>query len=458
MKYVPKLDPDFSPIVLKLREYEEKVSKATQKQKLVICLERNKGYNYRYELDVFADNTGFDEENYEIVERIVKSLLWIAGGYKIYIAGSDYLYERLKADYAKGGNREFDALFMSHVYENEFTVLKADYHEVPPLNQEVIVLEKDLSGCRIGFDAGGSDRKVAAVIDGEVVYSEEVVWYPKINSDPEYHREHIMEAMRTAASHMPRVDAIGVSSAGIYVDNRVMMASLFLKVPNELYDAKVKNMYIDIVRTFGADIPFRVANDGDVAALAGAMELNDTQILGIAMGTSEAAGYTNENGNLTGWLNELAFVPVDFNKDSMIDEWSGDVGCGVKYFSQDGVIKLAEAGGYRFKRDLSPAQKLKEIQKLNDAGDALAERVFADIGIYLGYTIAYYARFYNLKHVLLLGRVTSGKGGNLIREWAEKTLYDEFPEHRHIKFHLPEEKNRRVGQAIAAASLPSLKR
>ncbi|MFA7530024.1 MAG: ROK family protein, partial [Bacilli bacterium] len=265
MKYVPKLDPDFSPIVLKLREYEEKVSKATQKQKLVICLERNKGYNYRYELDVFADNTGFDEENYEIVERIVKSLLWIAGGYKIYIAGSNYLYERLKADYAKGGNREFDALFMSHVYENEFTVLKADYHEVPPLNQEVIVLEKDLSGCRIGFDAGGSDRKVAAVIDGEVVYSEEVVWYPKINSDPEYHREHIMEAMRTAASHMPRVDAIGVSSAGIYVDNRVMMASLFLKVPNELYDAKVKNMYIDIVRTFGADIPFRVANDGDVA-------------------------------------------------------------------------------------------------------------------------------------------------------------------------------------------------
>ncbi|MFA6722568.1 MAG: ROK family protein, partial [Bacilli bacterium] len=268
----------------------------------------------------------------------------------------------------------------------------------------------------------------------------------------------IMEAMRTAASHMPRVDAIGVSSAGIYVDNRVMMASLFLKVPNELYDAKVKNMYIDIVRTFGADIPFRVANDGDVAAMAGAMELNDTQILGIAMGTSEAAGYTNENGNLTGWLNELAFVPVDFNKDSMIDEWSGDVGCGVKYFSQDGVIKLAEAGGYRFKPDLSPAQKLKEIQKLNDAGDALAERIFADIGIYLGYTIAYYARFYNLKHVLLLGRVTSGKGGNLIREWAKKTLYDEFPEHRHIKFHLPEEKNRRVGQAIAAASLPSLKR
>lgn len=457
MKYVPKLDPDFSPMVLKLREFQAKVAKASAKQKLIICLERNKGYNYRYELDIFPDGIGFDEENYEIVERIVKTLLWVAGGYKIYIAGSDYLYKRLKADYAPGGRREFDALFMGHVYENTFTVLKADYQNIPSLNQEKIVLENDLSGCRIGFDAGGSDRKVAAVVDGEVVYSEEVVWYPKINSDPEYHRAHITEAMQTAASHMPRVDAIGVSSAGIYVDNRVMMASLFLKVPNELYDAKVKDMYIEIAKTFG-DVPLLVANDGDVAALAGAMELNDTQILGIAMGTSEAAGYTNEEGNLTGWLNELAFVPVDFNKNSMIDEWSGDYGCGVKYFSQDGVIKLAEAGGYRFDSGLSPAQKLKEIQKLNEEGDELAEMIFSDIGIYLGYTIAYYAQFYRLKHILLLGRVTSGKGGNLIRAWAEKTLYDEFPEYRNIKFHLPDEKSRRVGQAIAAASLPRLKR
>jgi len=458
MKFVPALDPGFSPMILRLREYKQKVSKADKKQKFIICLERNKGYNYHYEIDIFKDNTGHDQENYEIIERLVKTLLWIAGGYKIYLAGSDYLFERLKTDYKKGGTREFDAEFMALVYEKEFTVIKVDYQDIPPLNQEIVMFEHDLSGCRIGFDAGGSDRKVSAVIDGKVIYSEEVVWYPKINSDPEYHYQNILEAMRTAASYLPRVDAIGVSSAGIYVDNRIMMASLFLKVPNNLFDKHVKNMYIDIAKTFGPDIPLRVANDGEVTALAGAMDLNDNQILGIAMGTSEAAGYINSEGNLTGWLNELAFVPIDFNKLSLVDEWSGDYGCGVKYFSQDSVIKLAEAGGYKFDANLSPAQKLKEIQKLNDKGNNLAEQIFTDIGIYLGYTTAYYAHFYQIKHVLLLGRVMSGKGGNLIQEWATKTLHEEYPEYKHIRYQLPDEKSRRVGQSIAAASLPSLKK
>ena len=256
---------------------------------------------------------------------------------------------------------------------------------------------------------------------------------------------------------MPRVDAIGVSSAGVYVDNRIMVASLFLKVPEEEFDKKVKNMYIDVAKEIGADIPIEVANDGDVTALAGAMDLNDVDVLGVAMGTSEAGGYVDKSGNITGWLNELAFVPCDYDDEAMVDEWSGDYGCGVKYFSQDSVIKLAPAAGIELDESLSPAEKLKVVQKLHQENDPRAAKIFETIGVYFGYTIAYYAMYYDIKHVLILGRVTSGEGGNLILAKANEVLEKEFSELKNIQLHLPDESNRRVGQSIAAASLPKLK-
>ena len=175
------------------------------------------------------------------------------------------------------------------------------------------------------------------------------------------------------------------------------------------------------------------------------------------MGTSEATGYVDENGNLKGWLNELAFVPVDFSKEAMVDEWSGDIGCGVKYFSQDGVIKLAEYAGFTFEEGLSPAEKLKVVQKLMLEGSEMAKGIYEDIGTYLGYSIAYYSEFYDIKHLLLLGRVTSGKGGDIIMERAREVLKAEFPEYAHISIEMPDENNRRVGQSIAAASLTATK-
>ncbi len=454
MKFIPSLDKNFKPMINVLNEYIAKVSKADNTL-LTICLERHQGYNYIYNINIFKDGTGHDDENYFIIERIIKTLLWVVGGYKVYISGSKYLYEKIKEAYTETGERAFDADFMAKVYEHKFEVVYTD--EIPTEKIEKIALNSDLSGCRIGFDAGGSDRKVSAVIDGEVVYSEETVWFPKINEDPSYQYAGILESMKTAASKMPRVDAIGVSSAGIYVDNRIMVASLFLKVNEEDFDKHVKNMYIDIVKNEFNDVPLVVANDGDVTALAGAMDLNDNQVLGIAMGTSEAVGYVDEEGNLKGWLNELAFVPVDGNKESMVDEWSGDYGCGVKYFSQDSVIKLAEYGGFKFDEGLSPAEKLKVIQKLRAQDDKLAIEIYHNIGIYLGYSLAWYAHFYKIKHVLLLGRVTSGKGGEQILEVAKEVIANEFTEYKDIDISMPDEKNRRVGQSIAAASLPRLK-
>ncbi|MEE1277450.1 MAG: ROK family protein [Acutalibacteraceae bacterium] len=426
-------------------------------QDIVVAVVRNKGYTQTYKTRIFKDNTGHDEQNFRFVERIAKSLLWVAGGYKIIIAGSSVVGEKIKAAYTKEGLRAFDVGFMERVYETKFEVEVVSLEDAPKNVSAAAPVGRHLDGCRIGFDAGGSDRKVSAVIDGETVYSEEVVWFPKTNPDPNYHYEGIKSAMQTAASHMPRVDAIGVSSAGVYVDNRIMVASLFLKVNEDDFEKSVKNMYIDVAKEIGKDIPLEVANDGDVTALAGAMDLGDNSVLGIAMGTSEAGGYVDPDGNITGWLNELAFVPVDFCEDAMVDEWSGDYGCGVKYFSQDGVIKLAPFAGIELDENLSPAEKLKVVQKLMEQGDERAADIYDTIGAYFGYAIAYYTEFYDIKHVLIMGRVTSGKGGEILLSRAQEVLNTEFPElAKQIKLHIPDEKSRRVGQSVAAASLPKI--
>ena len=453
MKYTPVFDKNFYPISIKLREFRKEVEK-TENKPLKICVERNDGYNYVYETKIFS-SPDKAEENYSVVERIIKSILWVVGGYKIFILGDDYIYNKVKEAYTLSGSRAFDVDFMQTVYETDFEVIKSTEKDFPKVNSCNVAIGGHLDGCRIGFDAGGSDRKVSAVIDGKVVYSEEVVWFPKINSDWKYHYEGIKNAMQTAASKMPRVDAIGVSSAGVYINNKIMVASLFLKVPKEDYKPHVQNMYIDIAHEFG--VPLEVANDGDVTALAGALDLNDNCVLGIAMGTSEAVGYINDKGLLNGWLSEVAFVPVDFNKGAMVDEWSGDYGCGVKYFSQDGVIKLAENSGFKFEEGLSPAEKLKVIQNLMKEGNDMAKQIYTDIGIYLGYAIPYYSEFYKIKHLLLLGRVTSGDGGEIIINKAKEVLRAEFPELADIDISMPDESNKRVGQSIAAASLPMIK-
>ena len=455
LKVKAVLDPEFQPLSLVIREMREATK--NDGQDIVIAAIRNKGYTLVYKTRVFRDGTGHDAENFKFAERIAKSLLWVAGGYKLVIAGSDVIGEYIKNTFSHGGSRDFDVNFMERVYETKFEVEVTTLENAPKNVSSAAPVGRHLDGCRIGFDAGGSDRKVSAVINGESVYSEEVVWFPKTNSDPDYHYEGILSAMKTAASKMPRVDAIGVSSAGVYIDNRIMVASLFLKVSDEDFDKKVKNMYLDVAREIGENIPIEVANDGDVTALAGAMNLEDNGVLGVAMGTSEAVGYVDMDGNITGWLNELAFAPVDYNEGAMVDEWSGDYGCGVKYFSQDSVIKLAPRAGIELDESLSPAEKLKVVQGLMEKGDKRAADIYDTIGTYFDYAIAFYSEFYDMKHVLIMGRVTSGEGGVILLNKAQEVLDTEFPElAKKIELHIPDEKARRVGQSVAAASLPKI--
>jgi predicted NBD/HSP70 family sugar kinase len=455
IKVKAPLDPGFEPMSVICRDFCKAVEKEGGED-IVIGVVRNKGFVSTYKTRIFKN--GHENENNKYIERIVKTMLWIKGGYKVIIAGPESVADYISAAYSNGGIRDFDAKFMARVYEHPFEVEHVSIENAPVTFETTSPVGRHLDGCRIGFDAGGSDRKVSAVINGETVYSEEVIWHPKTQSDPEYHYKGILDAMKTAASKMPRVDAIGVSSAGVYVDNRIMVASLFIKVNDEDFEKTVKDMYINVAKEIGENIPLEVANDGDVTALAGAMDLNDTEVLGVAMGTSEAGGYVDSKGNITGWLNELAFVPVDYNENAMVDEWSGDYGCGVKYFSQDGVIKLAPAAGIELDDSLTLAEKLKYVQELQKKNDPRAAKIYETIGVYFGYGIAYYAQFYDIKHVLIMGRVTSGEGGVILLNKANEVLNTEFPDlAKKIKLHIPDESSRRVGQSIAAASLPEIK-
>jgi predicted NBD/HSP70 family sugar kinase len=312
-----------------------------------------------------------------------------------------------------------------------------------------------LEGCRIGFDLGASDYKLAAVRNGEAVFTTEIPWDPRHESNPDWHYQQINDGLKLAAKHLPRVDAIGGSSAGIYIDNRVMVASLFRAVPPDLFAQKIRPLFLNLRKEWG--VPFEVANDGDVTALAGSMSLQDHGVLGIAMGSSQAAGFLDAQGRITGWLNELAFAPVDYSPRAAVDEWSGDVGCGVQCFSQQAVVRLASSAGIDLPAG-HPAEQLKFVQDLHKQGDPRPPKVFETIGVYLGYALAHYADMYDFRHLLVLGRVTSGAGGDCIVQKANEVLRTDFPElAKKLSLHLPDEKSKRVGQAVAAASLPEIR-
>ena len=449
MKNAPILDPEFIPFGVWIKAYLKDA-----KQPVAIAVERSGSVSVRR--TCIHGTEDMAQADYRYLERYVKFLLWSIGGSRVYVCGCDQIARKLQAAYSEAGTRAFDYDFFQKLYEKPLEIVALPLEQCPAANETPRPIGGHLEGCRIGFDAGGSDRKVSAVIDGKCVYSEEVVWHPKKNPDPNYQYEGILDSFRTAASKMPRVDAIGVSSAGVFIGNAPMISSIFYCVPRDRWE-EVKTVFDRAAAAIG-DVPIVVANDGDVSALAGAMGMNVGSIMGLAMGTSEAVGYVDKDKNVLGWINELAFAPVDLLEDALIDEWSGDIGVGCKYFSQDAVIKLAPRAGITLDESLTPAEKLKEVQKLMEQDDPRAQKIFASIGAYLAYTVELYSQFYDLKHLMVLGRVMSGKGGDTILATCQEVLKNEFPAlYETVKVMLPDENTRRVGQSVAAASLPELK-
>jgi predicted NBD/HSP70 family sugar kinase len=449
----PVLDPEFVPAVAWNDAYHHDVAADPASTGIVIAVARPDGTVYRHETRVLAHHGDNVARNLTYIERLVKLMLWMKGGARIIVGGHDALAREISARYRPGGERAFDCDVVGRrIFLEPMSVTSCSIEAVPDERRAAVSLGGPLEGCRIGFDLGGSDRKCAAVIDGRVVHSEEVAWSPYFESDPAYHSNGIMDSLRRAAAHLPRVDAIGGSAAGVYVDNEPRVGSLFRGISEGDFDAHVRPLFLRLREAWGG-VPFEVVNDGEVTALAASLTLGARAPLGIAMGTSLASGYCDDEGHITTQLNELAFTPVDYRDDAPPDEWSGDRGCGVQYFSQQAVARLAPAAGIELPDEMPFADRLVEVQSLMRSGDERARRIYETIGTYLGYSIPWFARWYDLQSVLVLGRVTSGAGGDVIVDTAGSIVGDEFPECAGIRLMTPDEQFKRHGQAIAAASL-----
>lgn len=459
-KYTPVLDPNFVAPVLWNKAFQEKAAATPGSHALDIALTRQDGTCFRWSGTVLPHEGENAKLNIQYVERIIKFLLWMKGGCSILVAGDDQIADELAAIYSGTGARAFDWDFIGKkINDQNIEVVKvASAAELPAENSTSVALGRNLDGYRIGFDLGGSDRKCAAVVNGEVVFSEEVVWDPYHKTDPTYHLEGVDDSLQRAAKHLPQVDAIGGSSAGVFVNSQPRVASLFRGIAQEDFNTVIRPMFQTLQARWsermGKPVPFEVVNDGEVTALAGAMGMKDDAVLGVAMGTSLAAGYVDPEGHIMPWLNELAFVPVDYQEDGGVDEWSKDKGVGAMYFSQQAVARLAPRAGFEF-GDMPFPEQLKKVQAAMEEGDERARKIYNTIGVQFGYTIAYFATFYNVRNLLFLGRVATGEGGDIIIERAKEVLAGEFPELQ-INLCVPDEQTKRHGQAVAAASLPKL--
>ena len=453
----PPLDPEFMPAALWNRAYDRLCDNHPDAHPLGIALERADGTASVVHTRVLPHTEKNIPLNKKRVERLVKTLLWERGGWRVTIAGDEDIAAMIREIYSPAGARKFDYEFMGERIQGRAMEVVAAARDALPAAREVSMpLGRNLDGCRIGFDLGGSDRKAAALVDGEVVYSEEIGWDPYFQSNPQYHYDGINDSLKRAAAHLPRVDAIGGSAAGVYVNNEPRVASLFRGVSEEDFRRHIRPLFHNLKKEWGG-VPFEVVNDGEVTALAGSMAMKENAVLGVSLGTSQAGGYVDSDGHIRPWLNELAFVPVDYRDNAPVDEWSGDRGCGVQYFSQQGVARLAPLAGLAFPAEMKFADQLLKVQELMAAGDDRARRIYETIGVCFGYAIAHYADQYDIGSLLILGRVTSGEGGGVIIQKAGEVLDLEFPElAEKMKLRTPDETQKRHGQAVAAASLPAL--
>ena len=257
--------------------FKKAVTDTGKPQAYVLGIERADGSLSRYETVVFPDDHPRSAENLMYIERLVKFLLWQRGGWRIYAGGSQVIGEYLQNAYSPSGSRAFDYTFMGErVFQRTFTVTPCKVVDVPPNCEHEVSLGRHLEGYRIGFDLGASDIKVSAVVNGKAIFSTEIEWEPGKQTDSRYHYEKIKAALNLAASKMPKIDAIGGSSAGIYINNRPMVAPLFRGIPAERFD-EIRNMFQRISDEFSK--PLVIVNDGEVTALAGSMSLNDNSVL-----------------------------------------------------------------------------------------------------------------------------------------------------------------------------------
>lgn len=471
----PPLDPGFRPVILGKKNYLELTKDC--EDKLEWALPRADGCA-RYSLPVFPEKSRSTPASIYLAGVLIQEMLWQRSASSLMLAGPKRICSALKKAFSAGGAYEFEIKSMPNVCGTpdqpfEVTIVESAA-DLPAEKNTPQECGKDANGCRLAFDLGKSDIKTVAVKDNEVVYSKETEW-DVTNPDPQYHYDAVMAALKLAKDALPKVDAIGGSATGtVSGKNEATWCDIFPNVPPDVYKEKVVDIFVRIAKDLAGEVPLKVINDGEVTALAAVQKIKHGNVMGISMGSSEGGGYANADGNLLGWINELCYIRLDLNPKAPTDPWSKGAHTGLShmYLGQRGATKLAAKGGvevpenYKYPhpdmcsiKHEDHAQCLKLIQKAmsDDALEPKVKEIYETVGIYLGYALAQYSEFYNIEHVMILGRVSKGKGGDIMLDTAKKVLEKEFPDLPSITFHTADDHFKAVGQCIAAAALPTLK-
>jgi len=473
-KVAAPLDPNFSPLILAKKNYLKYV--AGSPHSVEWALPRSDGAA-RYKLPVFADSHEDVEASIYLAGVLIQEMMWQRSASGLLLSGPKKICDALKDAYSVGGLYEYEVLQMPKVCgtpDKPFTAEIVPVEQLPQERDTPQVCGTVANGCRLAFDLGKSDIKTVAVKDGEVLYSKETEW-DVTNPDPDYHYTAIKACMEKAKKCLPRIDAVGGSATGtISGNNEATWCDIFPNVPPDVYQAKVVDIFPRLSKEIAGDVPLKVINDGEVTALAAFQKIGKGNIMGISMGSSEGAGYCNADGNLMGWINELCYCRLDLNPEAPTDPWTKGNHRGIShlYLGQRGATKLAAKAGVK---KLPPnyvyphpdmctikhedhAQCLKLIQKAmaDPEQEAQVTKLYVTMGVYLGYALAQYSEFYPIDHVMILGRVSKGKGGDIVLDTAKKVLMEEFPKYAHITFHTADDHFKGVGQCIAAAALPKV--
>jgi len=469
------LDPNFSPVVLAKRQYLEATKSCGDK--LEWCLPRNDGGCSRYALPVFSDGHEDIDASIYMAGVLIQEMIWQRSASELLLSGPKSICEALQRAYSAGGMYEYEASSMPKVCGTPgkpFQVRIVAASELPENKDFPQVCGKDANGCRLAFDLGKSDIKVVSVKDNEVLYSKETEW-DVTNPDPQYHYDAIKAALLLGKAALPKVDAVGGSATGtVSGANEATWCDIFPNVPPDVYKEKVVDIFVRLAKDVAGDVPLKVINDGEVTALAAVQKIKAGNVLGVSMGSSEGAGYANSDGNLMGWINELCYVRLDLNPMAPSDPWTKGAHSGIShmYLGQRGATKLAAAGGiegpehyiYPHKemctiKHENHAQCLKLIQEAmkDSTKEPRARLIYETVGTYFGYALAQYAEFYKIDHVMILGRVSKGAGGDIVLARSKEVLETEFPDLPPIVFHTADDHFKAVGQCIAAAALPEIK-
>ena len=286
-RLVPPLDPGFCPAFLWNRACQTLVA---EDRTLVIALVRDDGTVFRHESRILG-------------------------------AGAPKTVRRLAAIYSHNGARAFDHSFIgSNVYGQPLIIEDTPLADLPPersagmpIGRTPRRLPHRLRSRRQRPQGRNVDRRPGRLLRGNPLGAL-LSGRPRL---PPRRRARLAGARRRPPAPRRRQRR---QRGGCYVDNEVRGASRFRSVPPDQCNAHIRRMFFTL-QTCWKGVPFEVANDGEVTALAGSMSPGDNAVLGISMGTSLAAGYVTPEGSVTPWLNELAFAPIDHRPDAPRDEW-----------------------------------------------------------------------------------------------------------------------------------------